>query len=270
MIPIGDSPRASITPWVNYAFIAVNFAVFLYTLTLSTAVPLNRLDYQRELVQQTNGTCYGFVVAPNDVGRFFCRYSYQPREFLDNVRGESKVPEPSRAEVLLSLVTAMFLHAGWLHIVGNMLFLWVFGDNVEDRLGHFGYIVFYLVAGVAATLTQTVVDTASIIPNVGASGAVAGVLGAYLVCYPRATVRIVIPFFPLVFLPFAVPAVFMIGLWFVQNLLSGFATIGVAAGAPDTSVAFFAHIGGFVFGVLTAFLFRRGRVRRPPRFPRAA
>jgi membrane associated rhomboid family serine protease len=270
MIPIGDSPRASITPWATYAFIAVNLAVFLYTLTLSTAVPRDRVDYQRELVQQTDGTCYGFIVAPNEVGRFFCRYSYQPREFLDNVRGESKVPEPGRAEVLFSIFSAMFLHAGWLHILGNMLFLWVFGDNVEDRLGHLGYVVFYLVAGVAAALTQTAVDTSSVIPNVGASGAVAGVLGAYLVYYPKATVKIVIPFFPLVFLPFAVPAVFMIGLWFVQNLLSGFATIGVAEGAPDTGVAFFAHIGGFVFGALTALLFLRGRRRQPPRFRQAA
>lgn len=270
MIPIGDSPRALRMPYVNYALIAVNVAVFLYMLTLSRSVPKDQRVANAEFRQQESGVCYTFPAAPTDLERFYCRWSFQPREFFDNARGARAVPNVDRTQVWLSILASLFLHAGWLHIGGNMLFLWVFGDNVEDRLGHFGYLVFYLLGGVAASLLQGAIDTTSVVPVVGASGAIASVLGAYLVYYPRATISVVIPFFILIFIPLPVPAIVMIGLWFLQNLLAGWATIG-QAGTPDSGVAFFAHVGGFLFGMLAVLLFLRrvGSRRAPPRWRRS-
>ncbi|MCC6381368.1 MAG: rhomboid family intramembrane serine protease [Dehalococcoidia bacterium] len=267
MIPIGDSPRPQRTAYVNYALIALNVAVFLYMLTLATAVPKDQRQANAEFRQQESGVCYTFPGAPSDLERFYCRWSFQPKEFFDNVRGDLAVPNVDRGQVWLSILTSLFLHAGWLHILGNMLFLWVFGDNVEDRLGHAGYLVFYLLAGVVASLLQGAIDATSVVPVVGASGAIAGVLGAYIVYYPRATISVVIPFFILIFIPLPVPALVMIGLWFLQNLLAGFATIG-QAGTPDSGVAFFAHVGGFLFGMFAVLLFlRRADSRRaPPRW----
>lgn len=257
MIPIGDSTRSRTTPWVTYAIILVNVAIFVWMLTLSTSLPASQAAQVRDFREQTESVCYGFRTLPTEVDRFICRWGFQPDEFLDNAKGESEAPGSSRIEVLLSIVTSMFLHAGWLHILGNMLFLWVFGDNIEDRLGHARYLLFYLLAGTAAALVQASVDPGSVVPVVGASGAVAGVLGAYLVYFPRATISVVIPFFVLIFIPLPVPAVVMIGIWFLQNLLAGLATVSDAA-TPDSGVAFFAHIGGFLFGVVVAALFRRG------------
>jgi membrane associated rhomboid family serine protease len=205
-----------------------------------------------EFQDQTNSVCYGFQSAPTD------------QEFFDVVRGQSKYPADSTAQVLLSIVTALFMHAGWVHIIGNMLFLWVFGDNIEDRLGHIGYLAFYLAGGIFASLSQGFADPNSVVPNVGASGAVAAVLGAYLVFFPRATVNVVIPFFILIFIPIPIPAAVMIGLWFLQNLLAGVATVTTTT--ADQGVAFFAHIGGFLFGFLLTLLVFRPLLRRPPRY----
>ena len=265
MIPIGDSPRSSRTPWITYAMIVLNVLVFGWTLSTSGALAPTARQQVSEFREQTEGVCYGFPAPPTERDRLYCEWSFQPKEFFDNLAGEPDVASPNRIQILLSIVTAMFMHAGWLHIIGNMLFLWVFGDNVEDRLGHAGYLLFYLVSGIVASLVQGVIDTTSVVPVVGASGAVAGVLGAYLVCFPRATVRVVFPFFVLIFIPFPVPAVVMIGLWFLQNLLAGFATIGSAA-TPDTGVAWFAHIGGFLFGMAIALLFVRGARKEAPRW----
>ena len=143
-----------------------------------------------------------------------------------------------------------------------MLFLWVFGDNVEDRLGHMVFLLFYLLGGAAASLAQTIADPNSVVPTVGASGAVAAVLGAYLWYFPRATVTVALLFF--IFIPIPVPAVLLIGFWFVQNLLAGIATINNAAGA-DAGIAWFAHIGGFAFGFLVALAGLAHR-RRPPSY----
>lgn len=260
VIPIGDSTRSRTTPWVTYAIILLNVVVFVRMLTLSTSLPATQAAQVRDFQEQTASVCYGFRTLPTELDRFICQWGFQPDEFFDNVNGESSAPEANRWEALLSIVTAMFLHAGWLHILGNMLFLWVFGDNIEDRFGHARYLLFYLVAGIAAGLVQGFVDPGSVVPVVGASGAVAGVLGAYLVYFPRATIRVVIPFFVLIFIPLPVPAVVMIGVWFLQNLLAGLATISDAA-TPDSGVAFFAHIGGFLFGVAVAVLLGR-RPRR--------
>lgn len=262
MIPIGDSPRSRTTPWVTWAIILVNIGVWIYMLLLNVAVTGDRADARTQFTAQTDGVCYGFTTNPTDLDRFICTWGFQPGEFLDTVQGEAEV-EPSRAHVIFSIISSVFLHAGWLHIIGNMLFLWVFGDNVEDRLGHLGFLAFYLLAGIVASLAQAVFDTSSVVPVVGASGAVAGVLGAYLIYYPKATVNVVIPFFILIFIPIPIPAIVMIGLWFIQNLLAGVATIYDPA-APDSGIAFFAHIGGFVFGALTILLFFRRAGRRAP------
>jgi membrane associated rhomboid family serine protease len=261
MIPIHDSPATRRTAWVNYFLIAVNLAAFVYLLTLSTTVPASRLAQIRDTRTQTVGVCYGFQTAPTEVDRFYCEWGFQPREFFDHVEDEPLTGAQSRLSVLLTIVTAMFLHGGWLHIAGNMLFLWVFGDNIEDRLGSIPYLLFYLLGGIAASLVQGLMDPDSVVPVVGASGAVAAVLGAYIWLYPKAIVTASFPV--LFFIPLPVPAVIMIGAWFLQNLLAGLATLGNAAD-PSAGVAWFAHIGGFVFGLLIALTIPR----RPPRTAR--
>jgi membrane associated rhomboid family serine protease len=159
----------------------------------------------------------------------------------------------------------MFLHAGWLHILGNMLYLWIFGNNVEDRLGRIPFLLFYLVGGITAALTQVVIDPHSQVPLVGASGAIAAALGAYIVLFPGARIL------SLVFLGFfyqllEVPALVILGFWFVLQLISGAAALG--ATTATGGVAFFAHIGGFVMGVAVGLLLRvvgAGTVRGRPR-----
>ncbi|MEX0781729.1 MAG: rhomboid family intramembrane serine protease [Dehalococcoidia bacterium] len=264
MIPIGDSPRSRTTPWVTYAFIAANVLVWLYTLSLSDAVPASPLEARRQFNEQTTGVCYGFETRPSDRDRFYCERSFQPQEFFDVVAGDPIFPGVNETQALLSILTSIFMHAGWLHIIGNLLFLWVFGDNVEDRLGHIGYALFYVAGGVFAALCQGVADPDAVIPNVGASGAVAAVLGSYLVLFPRATVNVVIPIFILIFIPIPIPAALMIGIWFLQNLLAGVASVSETSAGGG--VAFFAHIGGFAFGFLLTLLVLRPFLRRPPRY----
>ncbi len=158
-----------------------------------------------------------------------------------------------------TLLTSMFLHGGWLHLLGNMLYLWIFGDNVEDRLGHVGYFVFYLACGVTAALGQVAVSTGSIVPMIGASGAIAGVMGAYLVLYPHSRVLTVV--FLLFFMDMIkVPAVFFLGLWFVKELFSGVGSLG--ARSLSGGVAFWAHVVGFAVGAVTGAFWR---FREPPR-----
>jgi len=173
-------------------------------------------------------------------------------------------------------VTSMFMHGSWLHLIGNMLFLWIFGNNVEDAMGRIRFPLFYLFAGFAATALQTFATLAfgtgadAEIPNVGASGAIAGVLGAYLLLYPRARV---LTFVILVFIlaPIEVPAMIFLGVWFLFQLWQGGFDLLAPAGPGTGGVAFFAHIGGFVFGALTVYLFTAGRRRRTrePAWPRS-
>jgi membrane associated rhomboid family serine protease len=160
-----------------------------------------------------------------------------------------------------SIFVAMFLHGGWLHLGGNMLFLWIFGNNVEDRLGPILYIPFYLAAGIAAAIGQLLVDTNSVVPNLGASGAIAGVLGAYIVMFPRRRVLTLVFFFFITAI--WLPAWVVLGAWFILQLFNG---VGAVTAEISTGVAFFAHIGGFVFGGIVAFLFfpKEGLGGRPP------
>jgi membrane associated rhomboid family serine protease len=155
-----------------------------------------------------------------------------------------------------NVVTSMFVHGGLFHFGANMLYLWIFGDNVEDRLGHGRFIVFYLLCGGVAAGAQTLAAPASAIPMVGASGAIAGVMGAYLVLYPRSRVLTLFPF-PL--MVFEVPAVFLLGLWFIGQFLSG---LGTSAAADAGGIAFWAHVMGFVAGLVLVFVFRRPERQR--------
>ena len=149
----------------------------------------------------------------------------------------------------------MFLHGGWLHLIGNMWYLWIFGDNIEDRLGHFAYLIFYLLCGLGAGIVHTILNAGTEIPSVGASGAIAGVLGAYVVSYPFARVLTLVPIF--VFLQvIEIPALLVLGFWFVMQFLSGTASLAVAGGNAG-GVAWWAHVGGFVIGMILVGLFPR-------------
>ncbi len=250
MFPVGDFIRTRSFAFVNWALIAVNVAVFLYTLTLGT-----RPD---QLVG-------GFQTSAAD--RFLNDWGFEPAclaEFFgfDSGRSLRQLNEicPPGSRELVQPFTAMFLHAGWAHIIGNMLFLWIFGDNVEDRVGHGRYLVFYMVCGLVAVAAQTGMSVETIVPAVGASGAIAGVLGAYLVLYPTAMVQVVV--LPLFFIPFFVPAVVLIGIWFVTQVFAGLGSIGEAT--AGTGIAWWAHIGGFLAGIVLIWFFRRpGRPRAP-------
>ena len=182
-----------------------------------------------------------FLVELSEGEAFIMKWAFVPTRFLANPGAD-----------FLTLFTSMFMHASWLHLGGNMLYLWIFGDNVEDRFGKAGFLVFYTLCGLAATATQLMFSLNSSIPNLGASGAIAGVLGAYMVLFPQARVsvlqgRSIIP----------VPALMVIGLWFVLQLFSG---IGSISNSSDTGgVAFMAHIGGFVAGFILTPLFRSNR-----------
>ena len=158
---------------------------------------------------------------------------------------------------LPSILTSMFLHSGWLHFGGNMLYLWIFGDNVEDRLGHGWFVVFYLFCGAMAVFGQVAVNPNSLVPMIGASGAIAGVMGAYFVMYPHSRIVTLVPIFLFIQL-IEVPAIFFLGIWFVMQFLSGVGSIATAASRqPAGGVAFWAHVAGFAAGVGGVFLFRR-------------
>jgi membrane associated rhomboid family serine protease len=173
---------------------------------------------------------------------FIETWAFIPSRFLANPGGD-----------FLTIFTSMFMHAGWLHIGGNMLYLWIFGDNVEDRFGHLRYLGFYLLCGIAATFAQLAFSMGSSIPNLGASGAIAGVLGAYIVLFPRRNVRVMVGSGVS-----QMPALIVIGLWFVLQLFSGIGSI--AATADTGGVAYMAHIGGFIAGVVLAFILRGNKV----------
>ena len=229
MIPIRDLNPTYTKPVVTYAIIAVNTAVWLFEFATQMGAGG---DYELGLLVQ--------------------RWGVVPFELLN----------PKYPETLLTPITSMFMHGGWMHFIGNMWFLHVFGDNVEDALGKFRYIVFYLLCGVGAAVAQVVIDPASSVPMVGASGAIAGVLAGYVILYPRARVVTLVPIF--IFVQFMeLPAYFFIFIWFGFQLLSGYMSLGLV-GENVGGTAFFAHIGGFVVGLALIYLFRSSR-RGPPR-----
>lgn len=223
--PIRDSIPSSRFPFINLLLIAANVLAFIYEMMLDPQA-IEAFIYQAALIPA----------------------SFDPET---SSVGEMAAASPS-------FISSMFLHASVAHLVGNLLFLWIFGDNVEDRLGHGRYLLFYVACGIVAALVQVLADLDSQIPILGASGAIGGVMGAYLVSYPRARVLTVVWF--LIFVRFIwIPAVIYLGLWFVFQLISAlYAPPGEAGG-----VAFWAHVGGFVAGVVLIFLLPKAASRRP-------
>jgi membrane associated rhomboid family serine protease len=184
-----------------------------------------------------------FLVELTGGNAFIEAWSFVPARFMANPSGD-----------FVTILSSMFMHGGWLHLGGNMLYLWIFGDNVEDRFGHLRFLAFYLVCGAAATFAQLVFTTGSSLPNLGASGAIAGVLGAYLLFFPQRRVTVLVGYWGIM----EMPAIIVIGLWFVLQLFLGIGSIGAAA---DTGgVAFMAHVGGFIAGYVLAFFLRGNRV----------
>ncbi len=225
IIPLRDTVPSSRTPVVNYALIALNALVFVYQVTLGEAVT----DF-----------VYAYGVIPY---RFLHLFSTHPVE-------------------ILTPLFAMFLHGGWLHVIGNMLYLYIFGDNVEDMLGHGKYLVFYLLCGVFSFLVQILFQSNSMVPNVGASGAIAGVLGAYILLFPRARVVTLVPIL-IFFTVVEIPAFIFLGVWFLIQFASGALSLGRSS-ALSGGVAWWAHIGGFLAGmVLLRIMTSRDAVRRP-------
>jgi len=225
MIPLHDDNPTEITPILTIAFIVACTLVFLYQVSLPSE-PAELFVYR-----------YGAIPAA--------------------VFGQAAIPpEVASFPAVTTLFTSMFLHGGWMHLIGNMLYLWIFGNNIEDVMGHIRFVIFYLTCGVMAALSHALTDPASTMPMVGASGAISGVLGAYLLLFPRAQVLVLIPL-GLYTRMMYVPAGFVLGLWFVMQLLSG----GMSLGRQGGGVAFFAHVGGFVTGMALIGLFKRPDVR---------
>jgi membrane associated rhomboid family serine protease len=233
MFPLKDDNPTTITPVVTWALIAVNVAVFLYQTALD----------------------------PRESQLFVYQYGAIPAV----VTGAQSLP-PKLAAVppFLSIFTSIFLHGGWLHLIGNMWYLWIFGNNIEEAMGAWRYIVFYLICGFLASMSQMASDVGSVVPTIGASGAIAGVLGAYLLLYPRARV---LTFVVLIFYVriLYIPAGFMLVFWFALQLASSNTAGNQAVGG----IAFGAHIGGFIAGCLLVGLFKKKEVRffNPARQP---
>ncbi len=222
MIPIRDINPSGKFPAVTVAIILACSAAFLLELSLGEGI-----------------------------NRFILAYALVPRNITYGLETKTLGLE----SVAAPFFTSMFLHGGWLHLIGNMWFLWIFGDNVEDELGHFRYAVFYVLCGLAAGLTHYYLSPLSPVPTIGASGAIAGVLGGYLVRFPSARVVTLVPLG--FFLQMAeLPAWLMLGLWFLAQAIGGFVTLGAAGGG----VAWWAHVGGFLAGILLIRILRPRRV----------
>ncbi|MDE2183906.1 MAG: rhomboid family intramembrane serine protease [Alphaproteobacteria bacterium] len=216
MIPISDDNPTRTTPFVTWAIILACVVVYVWELRVGSAM-----------------------------GPVYWHYGFTPRSLMSPQLDAGNPALPPAATIF----TSMFLHGGFWHLAGNMLYLWIFGNNIEDAMGHARFIVFYLVSGVAAALTMAFMDPSSTVPMVGASGAISGVLGAYMLLYPRARVTVVVPLLIILY-PFRLSAVWVVGAWFAMQLFA--ATVST----PDSpGVAWWAHVGGFLAGAaLTPFL----------------
>jgi membrane associated rhomboid family serine protease len=243
LLPLGDdNTMRHITPVVTYTMVGINILVFLYQMV-------------------DPGFTYAYSVIPYEI----TRGEDLVRPVL--LRGVGEIPQaPGPTPIYLTFLTAMFMHGGFMHIAGNMLYLWIFGDNVEDRMGHAKFVLFYLLCGVAASATHIFFDASSVIPSLGASGAIAGVLGAYLILFPHQRVRVLIPLG--IFSQITeLPAIIVIGFWALLQFLSGFGSIAHTTATRGGGVAYMAHVGGFVAGLILVFFFRNA-ARRAPRYRR--
>ncbi len=245
MFPLWDDVPAQRVPFVNYAIIALCAVAFLFQLQAQDDGERIAREFGMVPIRVTHPSEQAVIVESRDE---------QGRTIRQEISLESPVSP------LITLLTCMFLHGGWMHIIGNMWFLFIFGDNVEDRFGHVGYLFMYLLSGVAAGVMHIVADPNSVIPTIGASGAIAGVMGAYLLLYPHARVMALVPLGPFIrFMP--VPAYLFLVLWFVIQIVSGLQTSAAMGG-----VAWWAHVGGFVAGLGVTGLARgQGWLEPPPR-----
>jgi membrane associated rhomboid family serine protease len=250
MIPIRDNIPSNRVPFVNYSMIGIcALAFFLQLSTMSQGISLvERYGMIPARVQEPGAE----IILPD---RRIVETPFGPQ-----VQEVQRPAQPAAVPPILTLLTCVFLHGGWLHFLGNMWFLFIFGDNVEDRMGHFGYLAFYLLAGIAASVTHLVTNLGSPIPTIGASGAIAGVMGAYMCMYPKALVLSVIPIF--FFIQMVVlPAPIFLGIWFAMQFFQGVSSI---TSAPTSGVAWWAHVGGFVMGVIVAKLLDLTHHLNPP------
>lgn len=256
-LPIGDVPNPKSTPYINWLLIGLNIAVFVVvTLPLSATRPELSdpilLEYLRAVGAKGNWPAELILQHVSSYDLVVFQYGFRPAEFS-----------------LVSMFTAMFMHAGWMHLAGNMLFLWIYGDNVEHRLGHLGYLVAYISAGLAATLFFAMIVPDSQIPMLGASGAISGVLGFYFLWFPRNRVKVFVFLFPLLMTTLLIPARIVLGVYLVIDNILPFMT----APAEGSGVAYGAHIGGFFAGLgialaidrLPAILRMKGTIPKPSR-----
>ena len=220
MIPLKDETPTKKIPFINIALVIANISIFIYQ----------------------------NFFAPGGVAPFYFRLGIIPYEFSHFM----DIDPPALVPVPLTVLTATFVHGGWIHLFGNMLFLWIFGDNIEDRLGHFKYLIFYLLCGSVASLFHIFANIHSKVPCIGASGAIAGVLGAYMLLFPKARIKTLMIWFIFIQV-MRVPAIILIGYWILIQILSGFAETGSLG---ESGVAWFAHIGGFVCGCIL-IMFRK-------------
>ena len=239
MIPYSDTVRGRGFPYVNVALIIANLLVFMYQVTLS----------QQEIIGDFT-----------ELDRFINEWGNIPACTFDALGwGELTVAGATRCDAqpypLLTVISSMFIHGGWLHLAGNMLFLWIFGDNVEEAMGHVRYLAFYFLCGIAGAFAQGLTDVDSLVPAIGASGAIFGVMGGYVLLYPRGAIYA----FPFFFIP--IPAWAFIGVYFFLQLNAGIAGLGPDAVGAGDGVAYFAHIGGFVAGLALVKPFMWGRPR---------
>ena len=234
LFPIGDdNTDRHLTPYVTYALIALNVLVFVF------------------LQLPSDAFTYGFSVVPYEI--LHNTDIAQPM----SVPGMSgQIPQyPGPTPIYLTILTAMFMHGGWAHLGGNMLYLWIFGDNVEDAMGHFKFIVFYLLCGLIASAAHIAFSQTGLnayVPSLGASGAIAGVLGAYIVLFPTRRVRVLLGYAGIV----AMPAIIVIGLWIVIQFMNGFGSIAPGTEQGGGGVAYMAHVGGAVAGLVLVWIFR--------------
>jgi membrane associated rhomboid family serine protease len=232
VFPIRDDNPHFLTPYATYGLIAANVLVWVLLQGLGSEPALSSS---------------------------VCRLGLIPADLLHNAPPGATIPISPDASCVFTeggsawhtVLTSMFLHGGWMHLIGNMWFLWIFGNNVEDAMGHVRFVVFYLLCGISAAMLQAALAPSSMIPMVGASGAIGGVMGAYVLMYPRVSVHLLV-FLGLYVTTFAVPAYFMLGYWFLLQLVSGSLSVGAEGGG----VAFWAHVGGFAAGALLSFVFR--------------
>ncbi len=260
MIPIRDALRSQRFPIVTVTLIVLNLLVFLYQGYLGnrpavlidlrpwseaglTPPVLDARTYNAYV--RSTGDAVHYPVAAADA--FVMQYGLVPAEFSSGRDLPPTIPIP----VWLTLITSMFLHGGLLHVLGNMLYLWVFGDNVEGAMGRGRFLAFYLLCGIAAGLAQLALSTHSAVPQIGASGAIAGVLGAYFMLFPTSRILTIIPIFFFIRL-ISIPAVVVLGIWFLLQVVNS-----AVSGASGGGVAWFAHIGGFAAGMALVLVFRR-------------